>query len=175
VTAVFTRKFNRAKWDPAPDLDAGEIAADAVTADLRTTGNELSFWDFPASSEAELKETVLALATAQDRLDKLDVAWIEQAAVLTEGLTVQPTLHHAMTPVESLKERHVDVTRLDMERLGRIAKLIQGAVAANQCRRFLKKEVLAVIVAAVQAGRVASAALKDDVRKAVEADLKSSK
>lgn len=37
--AVLTRKISRAKWEASEDLDEGEIQADAVSADLRTSGN----------------------------------------------------------------------------------------------------------------------------------------
>ena len=38
------RKISLAKWSKKGELEVGEIAADAVTADLRTQDNKLSFW-----------------------------------------------------------------------------------------------------------------------------------
>ena len=42
--SVLARKISRAKWEATKDLGDGEIQADAVSADLRTMGNTLSFW-----------------------------------------------------------------------------------------------------------------------------------
>jgi len=177
MSAVFTRKVNGAKWQPSKSLAPGEVSADAVTADLRTTDNELSFWACSSNDEAELRETVLALATGGDRLDKMDVAWIEREAVHAAQLTIQETPGHANTPVESLKGRHVDVAKLDVARLGIVAGLIHAAVSAEkkQWRRFARSEVLAVVVAAVRSGRVAIDTLKDELRKDVERAVLSDK
>ena len=41
------RMITRAKWDPKPELQTGEISADAVTGDLRTRYNSLSFGGAP--------------------------------------------------------------------------------------------------------------------------------
>lgn len=169
MTIVLTRKINAAKWHPAADLAMGEVSADAVTSDLRTTANELSFWVCPSNDDAELRETVLALAAAGDRLDKLDVAWIQLSA--TSGLTVNKSPQHALIPIESLKERHVDVANLDLVRLGKVATLVHSAVAGSQFKRFAKREVLAVVVAAVRNGRVKASALKDSLRQDVEQAL----
>ncbi len=38
------RKITQAKWRPKEGFADGEIAADAVNADLRTQDNSLSFW-----------------------------------------------------------------------------------------------------------------------------------
>ena len=38
------RKISSSKWEKHPEFSAGEIRADAVTADLQTKGDALSFW-----------------------------------------------------------------------------------------------------------------------------------
>jgi hypothetical protein len=78
---VLARKTTRAKWQPKPDLAEGEIAADAVTVDSRTTGNTLSFWRC-LSAEADVglatKDTpgdtpVVSLREHHVDLEKLDL------------------------------------------------------------------------------------------------------
>lgn len=150
-----------------------EIAADAVTRDLPTTNNDLSFWACQSVDDAELRETVLALAANCERLDKMDVAWLERDAVQGEELTVLQSPEHANTPVESLKNRHVDIARLDLVRLGKVAGLMRVAVKEKRCKRFLKKEVLTVLVEAVRSGRVKAEALKERVRQDVEEALQN--
>ncbi len=69
-----TRKISLAKWQGNGDLDDSEIQADAVTADLKTTGNALSFWARESVEDDDLQRAVLALATGLERIDKLDIA-----------------------------------------------------------------------------------------------------
>jgi hypothetical protein len=101
--AVLARKITRAKWDTTDGLADGEIGADAVTADLRTIGNRLSFWTCTTPTDRELQDTVLALATAGDRLDKLDITWLSEQAVHGQGLALMAT--EGNTPVASLRNR----------------------------------------------------------------------
>jgi hypothetical protein len=108
--SVLARKIARAKWEQKPELSAGEIAADAVTADLRTTDNTLSFWRCRTIAPDDVKRAVLAVAATADRLDRLDVVYLEENAVSNAGLTMRDTLGD--TPVASLRGLHVDVARL---------------------------------------------------------------
>jgi hypothetical protein len=166
---VFARKISRAKWGPKEDLGPGEIAADAVTVDLRTTGNALSFWTCTTPTPQELKETVLALATNAERLDRFDVAWLTENEVLAQGLAARPTLGD--TPIAALRDRHIDVEKLDYDRLGRVARLIVAALANDQHRRMSKKEVLDLVVDAVRGRKVSPHELKAQVRVEVEEAL----
>lgn len=166
---VLARKITRAKWERADGLAEGEVAADAVTVDLRTSGNTLSFWTCTIPSEEELRETVLALAANAERLDKFDIAWLDEAAVCSAGLATNPT--DGDTPVLTLRARHVDVEKLDYVRLGKVADLLVAALALNHHKRMTKKEVLEILKAAVLDRRVALDDLKNGVRVEVEKAL----
>jgi hypothetical protein len=61
IVPVLARKVARAKWEPRSDLGDGTIAADAVTADLRTTENTLSFWRCNSSSADDLRRSPVKL------------------------------------------------------------------------------------------------------------------
>ncbi len=91
------RKIGRAKWDQKDDLPQGSIAADAVTTDLRTSGNKLSFWFCTADTDDELNEVVLALASGNDRPDKIDIAWFETALLEKDNVAIE--LSEGRTPV----------------------------------------------------------------------------
>ncbi len=71
------RKITRAKWKTREELSAGEISADAVTADLKTQGNALSFWQCHTATNSDVEEAALAIAAARDRVARLDVVWLE--------------------------------------------------------------------------------------------------
>ena len=84
------RKITRAKWVDA-HLDSGEIPADAVTADLRTRNNALSFWQCGDATEEELDEAVLALAAAAQRVESIDIVWLSYDELRTDGQRLDVT------------------------------------------------------------------------------------
>jgi len=174
VTQVFARKVNhRTKWGNVEGFAAGEICSDAVTRDLATQNNELSFWSCTSPDEQELQEAVLAMAANGDRLDKMDVAWLDRDDVERAAVAVQPSPHNANTPVQTVKNKHVDFANLDLGRLGKVATLMRDAVVGNGCKRFAKAEVLSVLVKAVRDGKLKVEQLKDELRSKVEAALRS--
>ncbi len=156
------RKITRAKWDRTEQLADGEIPADAVTADLRTTDNALSLW---AAAEAEgdaLNDAVLALVAGADRVDKIDVVWIQRAKFDEVGVSLDET--DGRTPVSDLVDRHVDAVKLDLLRLGIFAEQVVSALGAAQHKRLTKKKVAQLIAAAVDADRVSLEDLEEKVQ-----------
>ena len=83
------RKITLAKWKAKRELSEGEISADAITADLRTRENKLSFWR--CDSETEVEDAVLAIAAAGERVDKFYIVWIDEDELKTDGQTLEDT------------------------------------------------------------------------------------
>jgi len=164
---VFVRMIAGAKWEQSADLREGEIAADAVTGDLRTTQNSLSFWRCRAVDGGELRNAALAMAAARDRLDRLDLVYLDEDWIRESGLEFRATPGN--TPVSSLRSSHVDVDQLDLTRLGAIAGMIATAHRTNAELKMSRLEVLAIIVKAVRDGLVSIDALRGDLRAKVEA------
>jgi hypothetical protein len=168
--AMLTRKISRAKWEASDDLNEGEIQADAVSADLRTSGNTLSFWRCASSDDAALRRAVLALAAAAERVDRIDVAWLTVASVDDNGIAHKDTPGN--TPVTSLRGDHVDLVQLDLRRLGRVAELIAEAVGNGNHKRLTNKKVVDIVVQAVKDDLVAvedlEARVQQEVRKVLD-------
>ena len=61
-----------------PELSVREIAADAVTADLRTSGNALSFWRCGSAGRDRGGTCCAGHGAAGDRIDRLDLVWIAE-------------------------------------------------------------------------------------------------
>jgi len=164
------RKVTRAKWNRRDGLAEDEIPADAVTADLRTTNNTLSFWRCAALSDDEIHKAVLALATAAERLDRMDVVWVEEDIFRAHSVSLHPS--DGRTPVVSRRNKHVDVVKLDLGRLSKVATLLSQALAQGQHRRLTKREVVEIIVAAVHQNLVSVDELepkvKDEIEKAID-------
>lgn len=167
--SVLARKIARAKWEPKPGLDSAEIAADAVTADLRKTGNTLSFWRCQSSSGEDLKRAVLALAAAAERPDRLDLVYLDEATVRKHGLATRDT--PGDTPVTSLRQHHVDIEKLDLIRLGTVAQLVAVAHRSKASHTITKKQVVDLVTQAVKDGLVQVEDLKDKMKEEVEANL----
>ncbi len=124
-----------------------EISADAVTADLRTQNNNLSFWQCAEGTRKEIDDIALAIAAGRDKIDKVEIVLIDDKDLENDGQAIKAT--NGRTPVESLVRLHVDVMQLDYSRLGRVAHRIASAIAADQCHRVSKKRVERLLVTAI--------------------------
>ncbi len=151
------RAITRAKWTASQDLSAEEIPADAVTADLRTRDNALSFWRCPSDTMSGVEESALAIAAARERVDRLDIVWLADDELQADGQALSDT--EGRTPVSDMVAMHLDVHRLDYERLGRLAHRIENALEANRFRRFSRASVKRLITEAIEQGRINPTAL----------------
>ncbi len=163
------RKIARAKWDSREGVGDNEIPADAVTNDLRTSANALSFWNCGAAQKDDLERVVLALASGAERLDKIDLAWIPITEIEKARLVIEQT--DGQTPVAILIKEHVDVSRLDFVRLGKVAALLADAIEEDRYKRVRKKQVTDVIIDARKRGLLSltdlSEKVRDEVKKAM--------
>ena len=156
------RKITRAKWETKQELSAEEISADAVTGDLRTQGNSLSFWQCGIGEQSEVEEAALAIASAGDRVDRLDLVWLDDDELRADGQTLKNTA--GRTPVAELAKRHVDVYRLDYVRLGKVARRVVTAIEGDRYRRLTKARVKKLLAAVVGQGRIDLGNLRKNVR-----------
>jgi len=160
------RKITRAKWGDRHNaqrgLAEGEISADAVTADLRTREDTLSFWQCPTEAHSDIESTALAIAAAGQELDKMDIVWLPDIELLTDGQTLQDT--DGRTPVADLVKRHMDICHLDYVRLGKVAERILAAIENKRCCRLKKARVKELLVAAIQQGRIDPDQLQERLR-----------
>ena len=163
------RKITRAKWSFNTGLATGEIPADAVTADLRTSGNALSFWRCGTEADRQVEEAALAIAAAGNRVDKLDVVWVSDEDLKADGQRLRDT--KGDTRIPELVERHVDIQNLDYVRLGRVANRIVAAIDGNQYRRLTKKQVVNLLANAVSEERVDLDALNEKVQSEIRKSL----
>lgn len=146
------RKITQAKWRSNRELSEGEVSADAVTADLRTRGNSLSFWQCDTEKKGDLEDAALALAAAAHRVDTFDIVWLRNEELRSDGQTLRKT--RGQTPVGELVDLHVDVCRLDYVRLGRVARRIVTALEEKRHCRLTRARVRKLLAEAVEERRV---------------------
>ena len=156
------RKISRAKWEKKSHLHAEEISADAVTVDLRTMDDSLSFWRCSSDSTGDVEDVVLALASIRDSVDRIDIVWIAEEDLQSAGQNMKNT--DGRTPVGELVNRHVELYWLDYVRLGKVADCVVTAITNNQCRRVSKKRVTELLKDAISQSRISL----DDLSKNIQ-------
>lgn len=148
------RKISKAKWKkPAGEGSKSDtIAADAVTADLRTEKNQLSFWlCIDPRDSAELNKVVLALATLYERPNIMDVAWLDGNVLKSVGISLDPT--DGKTKVVTLQSLHVDAGPFDLSTLATLAHLFAESIRDHdRCKRISEKKVLQILCEALEEG-----------------------
>ena len=164
------RAISRAKWSSENNAANREIGADAVTRDLRTSNNTLSFWECGSGAIEDVEEAALAIAATRERLDKLDIVWLAAGDMEeNDGQNLEKTKGN--TPVADLVERHVDVCQLDYVRLGKVAQRIATAVVNKRLRRLTRSKIKDLLVKAVQQKRISrdqlSPGLQEEVQKGI--------
>ncbi len=156
------RKISRAKWEKRPEFAEGEIPADAVTTDLRTKQNALSFWRCGGGGTADVENVALAIAAAADRIDKVEVVWLAAEKLLEDSQTFEGC--PGRTPVADLADSHVDLRRLDLVRLGQLADRVVEALGEGCYQRLTKARVKSLLRNAVLQNRVDPEQLSQNVR-----------
>ena len=162
------RMITRSKWESEskPGLASDEIPADAITVDLRTTDNSLSFWECGRASGPEIASAVLAIAAGRESLQKLDIVWVPQEALIRCGHQMVST--RGRTPFTEMVERHVDVCHLDYRRLGQIGDQVAAAIRLHRFKRFAQQAVLDLLVDGVQNGHVSEEGLAEKLRTSIQ-------
>ena len=150
-----------------------EISADAITSDLRTQDNSLSFWQCGKEEAVRLEEVALAIAAGRDSVDRLDIVWLVDDELKDDGQTLKST--EGRTPVVELSKLHVDVCRLDYIRLGNIARRVVRALEENRYKRISKPRVKKLLTDAAGQGRIDIDALEDKVKSEVLESLETRK
>lgn len=120
------RKVTRAKWERTSGLMPGEIPADAVTADLRTSDIGLSLWRCGSGAEQDVEDVVLALTSGSERVEKMEFVLIDEDDLQYDGQLMVNS--RGRTPIQDLVNQHVDLHRLDFERLGKVTRPIVSAL-----------------------------------------------
>lgn len=149
---LLARMISRAKWERKEWMSEGEISADAVTADPRTQNYKLSFWRSGTGTENEIENVALAIAAGRDKIDKVEIVLIDDKDLKHDGQIIKAS--DGRTPIGSLVKLHVNVTRLDYCRLGKVARRVASAVEADQCYRVTRRRVERLLVTAITRSKV---------------------
>ena len=139
-------------WNPTEYTGNDGLRADALTKEFRTTNDTLSFWKCEDTPE-NLAEIALALAGSMTELSKFWIVLTEQDFLESKGFKLKATL--GKTPIQDLRDRHIDIIELDAISLAMLAQEItQLSRQSQNCYPFTKKKVHELLRNAIENGRL---------------------
>lgn len=161
------RKITLKKWENSITSRLLYTAADAITADLRTSNNRLSLWQCREidKSSQDIIDTVLAMGSAADQINKMDIVLLADEELRKDSQVIEYS--PAETPVVDLSIQHADLCEMNYRLLGRLAYRINDAVRDERCFRFSKEEVVKILRDANQNERLNTARLSDRIKRTV--------
>lgn len=162
---MLARKISRAKWEPIEYLAENEIRADAISGGcLRTSGDTLSWWRC-TGDERDVAEVALAIVAGPniEKFQKFDVVVLPAAILAQAGLVFESK--DGETAVRDLRSRHLDLVKLDVERLSLVAKVLARRIRSNGgVVLFSRAKLIRLVEEAIQAGRLDPNALTEKLR-----------
>lgn len=153
------RKVNPTKWRGKDWASIDRIPSDALTQCMKTSSNTLSFWRIEESKGEE--ESILALLGTQDRIDKIDIAFIEATDLLNATIDNTP----GKTVFAELCDLHVDVANLDHLAFINTAKILGIQIFANCTRRLSRADFKTRMQTAVNTRRIAWESIPESMQK----------
>lgn len=160
------RSIRRSKWPVKIEVTLDEIPADAITGDLRTSDNSLSFWHCDSSDNDDIEDAVLAISSGRDSVQKVELIWLSRPELESAGQDLAQT--DGSTPVADLVDSHVDVRSLDYQRLGGLAHLVISAIASDQYLLITRNQVRRILANAVLEDRVTLSDLNTKIQVEVQ-------
>lgn len=157
--SVLMKKIERAKWLQKEILAGEPVSADAITINLRSKDNKISFWEMEKGEDIE--DVLLAVITNCDRVTASDIVIIDKEVIRKEGLTIE--YEEGITKVDDMKDKHRNVYDMDYNKLGILAKLIVEEFKKNEVKRYTRKQIIGIIKNALNMERINIADLKDSM------------
>ncbi len=144
--AYLVRKININQWPDGENsffVSKEELNADAVTSDLRTTNNTLSWWRIDDETELESAgiSIVSKLNSKQNNIRIIALSFEE----LEANFCLKNTPNQGDTAVKEFKQRHYDMCNMNYGLLGKISYFIAKETSQTKKNMILKINVKAAI------------------------------
>ena len=147
--SLLARKINRSHW-PDSVTAVSDIGADAITLSMRTSRNAMSAYEIPAM--INIDDAFLAISSSFQRLESFDIVVMEKQDLV--NLHIDCIRMEGTTPVEDLKDTHLDIPGLCYSKLGVIAHYIACRIIENHSIRRTKSQLKDILNQAIQGGRL---------------------
>ena len=159
--SYFVRKFAKPKWTrTAINDNPFDIPSDVICSDLKTADNTLSVWEI--EDETKLEDAVLAITSGGDRLDTIDIIWIEKREIEMKGVSYKQS--PGDTPIKQFVDTHVDLCQLSYYKIGLVAESISEKVARDvQIKRYTQTDLKKIYKSAISNGIIDKDSLKSGI------------
>ena len=164
--SLLVRKIDKSKWSQNNIIEGEDVSADAITNDMKTHNNTLSFWQI--DSETEINEVILAIVSGGQHLEAIDIVTIDNQQIRGDGINFIPNPENAITPVEELKHRHRDLIELSYLKLGTIACYIVDCFKNGQVVRYTKGHLKEILIDAIDRDHLDPDCLDEHIREALK-------
>lgn len=160
---LLVRKINRNKWPNSNNINVFDICSDAITSCLRSSKNTLSVWKI--TTEQDLDEAVLALASNFQRLESIDVVLLDGQDLVKASVSIEQT--KGITPVKDLEKTHFDLSELNYYKIGLVAEHIAQRIYFKKIKRYTITDLKNILKEAINNNRLSMDDLNESVRKKI--------
>jgi hypothetical protein len=160
--------INVAKWKMRAigQLPRARVPGEGVTSDLKIENSSLSFWACDPTQSSSLEQVVLALASGRDKLDRLDLVWLDEAAIAKAKARLVES--PGDTPAQEIRDRHRDLTDFSLNGVFNLARGIAKAANGGRTKRWTKAEVLKILTDAANTNALDFSQLSEEIRDKIQ-------
>lgn len=156
----YIRSINKlSRWPDAGDTfeNAQCLQADAITAELRTGGNKLSWWKINDLENETLAQITASLISICDEKPNNIISIVAVPCdILEDSIKMEKSLSGARTAVTGLMEKHYDSINMSCEDIEKVAGIIAKAFIGCEGGAVIKEidrdEALEHLVSEYEAG-----------------------
>lgn len=159
----YVRMLSRGKWEVIEDFQLAP--ADTLQSELKTTKNTLSLWYIKDLSEKN--EAVIALASARNKIDRLDILCIEEE--LLKDFSIKCSPETGLSPYEEFNKNHYDIQEVDYATLGEISKIILSKI--KETERLAIGNVSTLLIEAFGAGKLNKSTMEESLQMKIQQKL----
>ncbi len=155
----WVHKIAETKWRQNRVFEGEDFSADAITS-MRTRNNTLSMWEI--ANPSQLDDATLAIISAGDKLDSIDVVMLDPIDIIHAGLLVEKT--EGRTALQGFTAKHYDIEELTYTSLGTVAQIIVNAIGNDRTERYTIAHLKRLLRAAIDAGRIRPNDLNEGIK-----------
>lgn len=170
--AYLVRKISITRWPDGVNnvfKSVDEISADAITKDLSTENNELSWWKIDDLSEMKMiGYSIISKFSRRQANVKLVAISYEDAAKV---LSIKHTPENGDTAIPKIKEKHYDVYGINYNKLGLLGQMIAQATSLKESKFVLNvslKNAIEELIQMKKNGEVDSSLLGEYIKEQIE-------
>ena len=138
---LLARNVRNGRWTRSVSTGAVGPCADALTRDLETNNDKMSWW---IADNPEIIAT--AIASTREAIANVDLALVDETDLGRLRITWEPTT--GKTPYGAANEHHCDLLNLSADSVARLAKHIHSV--RNEIARFSRGEMVSLLTKAIE-------------------------